>query len=82
MKKKMVLKWVTMIAFGVLLVGGMNYLLMGLFSFDLFGAIFGGADAVVSRIFYGLFGAAALTLLGIVLWKAFMTQKAKPATKT
>ena len=81
MKKNSMMKWINIIAFSVLLIGGLNFLLMGLFHFDLFGAIFGGSDAVVSRIFYSLFGIAALTLLASILWKAFMSKDNK-ANKT
>ena len=77
MKKKVILKWVNMVAFAFLVIGGINFLLMGLFNFDMFAAIFGGNDAVVSRVFYSLFGIAAVTLLATVLWKAFMSDKMK-----
>ena len=82
MGKKKIMKWVNMIAFGLLLVGGINFLLMGLFQFDLYAAIFGGRDAVVSRIFYSLFGIAAVTLLATILWKALMTGQQNKANKT
>jgi len=81
MNKKTTMKLVTLISFGFLMIGGLNFLLMGLFNFDLFAAIFGGTDAVVSRIFYSLFGIAAVTLLCVVLWKALMAPK-KTVTKT
>jgi len=84
MNKKATMNWVTLVSFGVLAVGGLNFLLMGLFQFDLFAAVFGGTDAVVSRIIYSIFGIAAVTLVAIVLWKAFMSNqiKKKPATRT
>ena len=69
-----------LICFGLMLVGGLNYLLMGFFSFDFFAAIFGGDTAVVSRVFYSLFGISAAILLTVILWQAFMTKK--PATIT
>ena len=82
MSKKKIMKWVNIAAFGFLLIGGINFLLMGLFQFDLFASIFGGRDAVVSRIFYSLFGIAAVTLLATILWKALMgTKKTKTAAK-
>jgi len=78
------MKWINIAAFGLLLIGGINFLLMGLFQFDLYAAIFGGTDAVVSRVFYSLFGIAAVTLLATILWKALMTgqNKTKRATKS
>ena len=78
------MKWVNITAFGLLLIGGINFLLMGLFQFDLYAAIFGGRDAVVSRIFYSLFGISAAVLLTTILWKALMSgqNKARKATKS
>ena len=80
MKGKKMLKFSEMVAFGLLLVGGLNFLLMGLFNWNMIGAIFGGTDSVTSRVFFSLFGIAAVTLLAIILWKAFMTKK--PAAKS
>ena len=79
---KKVLKWVNLTAFGLLLLGGINFLLMGLFRFDMYAAIFGGSEAAVSRVFYSIFGIAAITLLGIILWKAIMGVQKKPAMTT
>lgn len=46
---------------GVLLViGGLNWGLVGFFEFDLVAAIFGGQGAVLSRIIYALVGLSAL----------------------
>ena len=83
MSKKKICKIVNMVAFGILLIGGLSFLLMGLFNFNLFATLF-GAGAVATRIVYGLFGVAALTLFTTILWKAFMDKRPakKPATKT
>lgn len=43
--------------------GGLNWLLVGLFQFDLVAAIFGGQAAVLSRIVYVLVGLATLWLI-------------------
>lgn len=48
------------IAIVLLVVGGLNWLLVGLFSWDV-GQIFGGQGAAISRIVYVLVGLAALT---------------------
>lgn len=48
------------IALTLLIVGGLNWLLVGLFQVDLVAAIFGGQDAVMSRIIYTLVGLSAL----------------------
>jgi uncharacterized membrane protein YuzA (DUF378 family) len=69
MNKNSFLKWVMIVSFLVLLVGGINYLLMAIFNFNLFFEIFGtGAGA---RVFYGLFGVAALVLLATLLIRMF-----------
>lgn len=44
----------------LVIVGGINWGLVGLFQFDLVAAIFGGQDAVLSRIVYILVGLSAL----------------------
>ena len=49
--------WIAMI---LLIVGGINWGLVGLAQFDLVAAIFGGQDALLSRIVYILVGLAAL----------------------
>ena len=42
------------------IIGGVNWLLVGVFQFDLVAWIFGGQGALVSRIIYTIIGAAAL----------------------
>jgi uncharacterized membrane protein YuzA (DUF378 family) len=44
----------------LIIVGGINWLLVGAFQFDLVAAIFGGQDAVLARIVYLLVGLSAL----------------------
>lgn len=44
----------------LLLVGGLNWGLVGLFDFDLVAALFGGDDSIVSKIIYTLVGLAAV----------------------
>ncbi len=46
----------------LIIVGGLNWLLVGIFSFDLVAAIF-GAMSVVSRIVYILVGLSAIYTL-------------------
>ncbi|MGP4074002.1 DUF378 domain-containing protein [Piscibacillus sp. B03] len=48
------------IALVLLIVGGLNWLLVGLFQWDLVASIFGGQDSALSRIIYSLVGIAAL----------------------
>lgn len=47
------------IAFILLVIGGINLLLLGLFSWDI-GDIFGGQGAIISRIVYILIGVSAV----------------------
>ena len=42
------------------IIGSLNWGLVGLFKFDLVAWIFGGQDAILSRIIYGLVGLAGL----------------------
>ena len=77
--KKTIMKWVMFSSFTVLVLGGVNYLLMGFFGLDLFATLFGGVNAIASRVFYAIFGVAAVTLAAIVICKAFFGKQAKPA---
>lgn len=54
------MKTLDIISLVLLIVGGLNWALVGLFQFDLVAAIFGGPDAALSRIVYVLVGLAAL----------------------
>lgn len=47
------------ITFILLAIGGLNWLLWGLFGWEI-GQIFGGMDAIVSRIIYVLVGLSAI----------------------
>ncbi len=51
-----------MITFILLIVGGLNWLLFGLFTWDI-GQIFGGMETMISRIIYILVGLSAITEL-------------------
>ena len=48
------------------IVGGINWLLVGLFQFDLVAYIFGGQDATLSRIVYAVVGIAALWCISLL----------------
>src|SRR6185369_8214953 len=49
----------TWVAFWLLVVGGLNWLLVGVFRFDLVAALF-GVDSPVSRVVYVLVGISAV----------------------
>ena len=63
------LKWIMLISFAVVLIGGLVFLLMGLFNWNMIGAIFGGGAG--ARVLYSIFGIGAAILLTSVLIKAF-----------
>jgi len=44
----------------LLIIGGLNWGLVGVFEFNLVAAIFGGSDAAFARIIYTLVGLAAV----------------------
>jgi len=73
--KQDIIRWIKFVAFALLIIGGLNYLLMGLFGFDLVGGMLGGRGTAASRIFYSLFGLGAATLLTIVLVKVFSKEE-------
>ena len=52
-------KGLHMATFILLVIGGVNWLLVGLFQWDI-GSLFGGMDSIVSRIIYILIGVAAV----------------------
>ena len=47
------------------IIGGINWLLVGVFQFDLVAWIFGGQAALISRIIYVIIGAAALWCISL-----------------
>ena len=53
------MKKMHMITFLLLVIGGLNWLLQGLFGWEI-GQIFGGQDAAVSRLIYVLVGISAI----------------------
>lgn len=57
MKRLNALDWVAIV---LLVVGGINWGLVGLFQFDLVAALFGGQGALISRIVYSLVGLSAI----------------------
>jgi len=49
----------------IIIIGALNWLLVGLFQFDLVAAIFGGTASIGARIVYIIVGIAGLTALAI-----------------
>jgi uncharacterized membrane protein YuzA (DUF378 family) len=50
----------------LVIVGALNWLLVGLFQFDLVAAIFGGQDALLSRVVYTLVGVAGIWTISLL----------------
>ncbi|MGE6489620.1 DUF378 domain-containing protein [Paenisporosarcina sp. NPDC076898] len=57
------MKNLNVIALLLVIIGGLNWLLFGLFQWDLVGGIFGGMDTAIARVVYVLVGIAALYCL-------------------
>ena len=53
------------IALVLVIIGALNWLLVGLMRFDLVAALFGGADSVVSRVIYTLVGIAGIWAINL-----------------
>ena len=62
------MKVIDVIVAVLLIVGGLNWGLVGLFQFDLVAGIFGGQGALLSRIVYILVGVSAV--FQALQWKA------------
>lgn len=60
MKKMNALDWIAMI---LVIVGGLNWGLVGAFKFDLVATLFGGMEALIARIVYVLVGLSALYMI-------------------
>ncbi|MDC7788310.1 DUF378 domain-containing protein [Rhodoplanes sp. TEM] len=54
------MKAINLVTLLLVIVGGVNWGLVGLFQFDLVAALFGGQSAALSRIVYVLVGVSAL----------------------
>ncbi len=72
---KNVMKIVDVIAFVILLIGGINYLIAGLFGMDLMVLMFGTEISVIGRIVYTVIGLSALLLLITVIARTIMKSK-------
>ena len=60
------MKIIDRIAMILNIIGGINWGLIGIFKFDLVAWIFGGQDAVLSRIIYTLVGLAAIWCISLL----------------
>lgn len=76
---KNVMRVVDVIALTILLLGGMNYLVAGIFGLDLFAMMFGTTISIVGRIVYALIGLAAVLLLATIIARVVMKNKKSTA---
>jgi uncharacterized membrane protein YuzA (DUF378 family) len=60
------MKALNLITLTLLIVGGLNWGLVGAFQFDLVAALFGGQSAPLARIVYVLVGISAIVQLGLI----------------
>ena len=63
------------IALLLVIIGAVNWGLIGIFSFDLVAAIFGGQTAMLSRIIYTLVGAAGLWCISLLFREREMARE-------
>jgi uncharacterized membrane protein YuzA (DUF378 family) len=54
------MKTLNVITLALIIIGGLNWLLVGLFQFDLVATLFGGPQATLSRLIYVIVGISAL----------------------
>ena len=57
------------------IIGGINWLLVGLFRFDLVAYLFGGQTATLSRVIYTLVGLAAVWCISLLFRERELTEE-------
>jgi uncharacterized protein len=60
------MKALNVISLVLIILGGLNWLSVGLFEYDVISEIFGGTDDVGSRIVYTVIGIAALYAIALL----------------
>ncbi|WML39761.1 DUF378 domain-containing protein [Neobacillus sp. OS1-2] len=60
------MRFIHKIALVLVIIGAINWGLIGLFRFDLVAAIFGGQDAFLSRVIYSLVGLSGLICISLL----------------
>jgi uncharacterized membrane protein YuzA (DUF378 family) len=65
-KRRKFMSSIQRVALILTIIGAINWGLIGFFQFDLVASIFGGQNAALSRIIYGLVGIAGLINLGLL----------------
>lgn len=59
------MKALNIISLALIIIGGLNWLLVGIFEWDLVAEIFGGSDTIGAKIIYILVGVAALYAISL-----------------
>jgi len=54
------------IALALVIIGALNWGLIGLFQFDLVATLFGGQDSILARVVYTLVGVSGIISLGLL----------------
>lgn len=75
MKRLNAMDWIAIV---LLVIGGINWGLVGLFQFDLVATLFGGQASLISRIVYVIVGLSAI----YVAIDAFTFEKRPAASRT
>ena len=65
-KGRIAMNVIDKIALTLVVIGGINWGSVGLFQYDLVGALFGGMSSVVSRIVFTLVGISALWCISLL----------------
>jgi len=55
------------VALALVIIGALNWLLVGLFRFDLVASIFGGQAALISRLIYTVIGIAGIWAISLLV---------------
>lgn len=53
------------ICLGLVIIGALNWGMVGLFQFDLIASVFGGTDEIIPRIIYTLVALAGIVNIGL-----------------
>lgn len=67
------------LALALVIVGAVNWGLVGLAQFDLVAALFGGVEAPLSRVVYSLVGLAGVALAGITAMAPNTSEALRPS---
>ena len=67
--KELIIVVVDKIALTLVIIGALNWLLVGLFQYDLVAAICGGSAEILARIIYAVVGIAGLWCISLLFRK-------------